>query len=182
MEAPKPHQSSKTKISAIILGCDPTAFDKSNNLLQFNTVFDIGGDKRYFAGILKNLNELNLTMEDIYVQNLIPEYREVESSKDKNWIKAAQGFISARKTEFDKLDPSRTVPVFLTSELIYKALLNDNEKPRSAKDIYNTLGEFFIPASMNKLGRPLVPFYRHLAYSMKNKQEIASKIREVFNF
>lgn len=182
MEIPNPFYTGKSTMKAFVLGCDPTAFNKSKKRLKFNTVFDISGDKRYFAGIFRNLKELKLTMDDIYVQNLIPEYRDVESSKDKNWVRAAQRFINARKTEFDKIDPSCKVPVFLTSELIYKALLNDNETPRPASDMYNDPEQFIIPASINKLGRPLLPFYRHFAYSMKNKPEIAAKIREVFNF
>jgi len=176
------HFKGTSTLKAIILGCDPTAFDKSKKRLEFNTVFDIRGDNRYFAGILANLREINLSLDDVYVQNLIPDYRDVESSKDKNWISAALEYISARKNEFDDLDPSCRVPVFLTSELIYKALLNDNEKPRTPADIYDHPEQFIIPASLNKLGRPLVPFYRHPAYSMKNKKDISVRIKEVFNF
>ncbi len=176
------HFKGTSTLKAIILGCDPTAFDKSKKRLEFNTVFDIRGDKRYFAGILANLREINLTLDDIYVQNLIPEYRKVESSKDKNWVNEARNYIKDRKLEFDRVDPTGKVPVFLTSELIYKALLNDNEKPRTPADIYDHPEQFIIPASLNKLGRHLVPFYRHPAYSMKNKKDISVRIKEVFNF
>lgn len=179
MKVPSSFHGNVSSLKAFVLGCDPSAF-KNDKQLNFNVVFDIGGGKRYFAGILANLKELNLTLDDIYVQNLIPEYRIVESSKDKNWVNEAQNYIKARKQEFDSLDPSFEVPVFLTSELLYKALLNDEEIRRSPADLYDHPDRFIIFSSKNKLGRPLVPFYRHYAYSMKNKPAIARRIKEEF--
>lgn len=91
-------------------------------------------------------------------------------------------YIKARKEEFDNIDKSGKLPVFLTSELLYKVLLNEGEIPLKPTDLYNSESDFFIPAYKNKLSRPLVPLYRHPAYSMKNKQEYAKRVTSIFNF
>ena len=145
--------------------------------MKFDTVFNLDGkDQRYFAGILANLNEIGIRKDEIYVQNMVTDYQQLESSKNKSWIKIAQYYISQRVSEFDQIDPSRKIPVLLTSELLYKALLNKGEKRIQAKEFYNLKTEIPIPTSANQLHRPLIPFYRHYAYSLSVKNEYALKI------
>lgn len=55
MKAPKPFCKDSCKIEAFVLGCDPTAYDENGNRLEFEFVFDLGNDERYFAAVLANL-------------------------------------------------------------------------------------------------------------------------------
>lgn len=163
MNPPKPHIPPKASIKAFVLGCDPTAF-KNEKLLKFHYVFDIGGDKRYFAGILKNLIAVGLSLDCIYVQNLVPDYQSEETAKNKNWHAVAAKEIPLRKQEFDAIDPSGKLPVFLTSQHLYKVLLNDGIKPKTPAAIYK--GAIPVKAEDNKLGRPLVALYRQYKYAV----------------
>lgn len=182
MIQPIPYCTANIGIKAFVLGCDPTAFDKKGKRIVLNKVFGIDQDGRYFAGIKCNLLCLNIGLNEIYVQNLIPEYRECESSKDVNWIKSAQIFIPERVIEFDKIDPSRKIPVFLTSELLYKALLNEERIPKKPAQLYAQEIDISIPAEMNKLYRPLVPFYRHPTYSLKNQPNFKDRLIQQFQY
>lgn len=184
MEKPQPYCKNPGKVKAFVLGCDPTAFSKEERLKpvgkrkckKFDTVFDIDGDDdRYFAGILSNLKKIDLSLDDVYVQNLVSDYQEEESSKNKNWIRIAQGYISGLIEEFSKIDPSGKTPVLLTSELLYKALLKDKEKRIPARDFYELRAEIPIPPDVNKLARPLIPFYRHRAYVLGEKHKAYSQ-------
>jgi len=182
MNHPIAHINEKNKLKAFVLGCDPTAFDINGKRLVLNKVFGIGQDGRYFAGIKGNLTQLNIRMNEIYVQNLITEYRDFESSKDINWIKSAQKFIPDRVIEFDKIDPSRKIPVFLTSELLYKALLNEGQILKKPANLYSQENDISIPAEINKLCRPLIPFYRHPAYSLKNQPDYKDRLIQQFKY
>jgi hypothetical protein len=182
MSTPSPYHNKSNPLKAFVLGCDPTAF-KDKVLVPLKTVFGIGQDGRYFAGIKANLKQLNIGMEDIYVQNLIPEYRLQESSKDPTgWINDAQQYIPDRIKEFDGIDPTRTIPVFLTSELLYKALLNEGQIPQKPIDIYSDKNDVFIHPAQNKLFRPLIILYRHPAYSLKNQKEYSARLLKYFGF
>lgn len=180
MNSPKPYHNSANRIKAFVLGCDPTAF-KNGKRLEFEYVFGIKKDKRYFAGINANLNLLGLDQEYVYIQNLVTEPQDEETGKNKKWKGEAVKQIKLRREEFDHLDPSRKLPVFLTSDLLYKVLLNDNVKRKTPSEIY-TATEMVIPAEQNKLVRPLVAFYRHYTYSMKNKPEYARRLIQTFKF
>jgi hypothetical protein len=182
MNPPSHYHNKDNKLKAFVLGCDPTAFDKNNNRIIFNKVFDIGGDQRFFATIKNNLRHLNIELEETYVQNLIPEYRDVESSKDKKWVDSAKKFITERAIEFDNVDPTHRIPVFLTSELLYKALLKEGQIPKKPAELYSLDIDFVIPQEMNTLFRPLVPFYRHYRYSMKNQPGYATRLIQLFHF
>ena len=179
---PAPHINVRHKLKAFVLGCDPTAYDKNKNRVVFEKVFGIGQDGRYFAGIKANLKQLNISMDEIYVQNLITEYCDKESSKDKNWVYSAQRFIPSLVLEFDREDPSRKTPVFLTSELQYKALMNEGQKPKKPAELYNTANEIVVAPERNKLFRPLMPLYRHFAYSLKNHTEYKERLLKHFGF
>lgn len=168
---------------AFVLGCDPTAFytDTSGEKLPlvFKTVFDIdGSDDRYFSGIRINLQELDMQYEtDVYVQNLVVEYQPEETSRNKNWNREALKNIAPRKLEFDAVDPAGRVPVFLTSERLYKVLMNEGEPLLTATELYHQ-DNVVIPAEKNKLGRPLIALYRHPRYHSKNQKPYFAKVRK----
>ena len=159
---------------AFVLGCDPTAFYTNSKgercPILFNTVFNLGcSDLRYFASIQKNLGKLGF--EDtthLYVQNLVTDYQTEETSKNKQWNKLAISSIPDRRAEFDKLDSNSELPVFLTSERLYKVLMNPGEKLLSASELYQS-EDVVIPAEKNLLGRPLIALYRHPRYNCNNQ-------------
>lgn len=170
---------------AFVLGCDPTAFyaDASGErlLLVFKTVFDINGpDRRYFSAINNNLLELDLCYEtDVYVQNLVVDYQPAETTKNKDWNNVALRSITDRKHEFDAVDVTRRIPVFLTSERLYKVLMNDGEPLLTAKELYEQ-ENVVIPADKNKLGRPLIALYRHPKYNYEAQENYFNRIKNVF--
>lgn len=168
------------KIKAFVLGCDPTAFDKNDNLLQFDYVFDLGKDERYFSSILKNLNLIGISLKDIYVQNLVADYQKIETAKNKHWEATAERYLLSRKTEFDQVDPTREIPVFLTAERLCHFLLNDGERKCKASEIYALKTEIPIPPEANKLGRPLIPLYRHYKYDLQKWPDYSSLLRNRF--
>jgi len=176
---PKPWIVDQPK--AFVLGCDPTAFYKNGAPRKFEYVFNLQktGDKRYFAGILKNLEALGLGLDCIYVQNLVPDYQSLETAKNKEWPVIAAKEIPLRKQEFDGVDPSGLIPVFLTSERLYKVLMNDGEPLLSAKELYKQ-ENVLIPASKNKLCRPLIALYRHPKYQYAAQEDYFNRIKDVF--
>jgi len=180
VKQPRPFCFNPSKIKAFVLGCDPTAFDKNGNLLEFDYVFDLGKDQRYFSSILKNLNLIGISLKDIYVQNLIADYQKIETAKNKHWEAKAEQYLADRKTEFDQVDPTRKIPVFLTAERLCHFLLNDGEKKRKASEIYTSKTEIPIPPEANKLGRPLIPLYRHYRYDLFKWPDYSSQLRRKF--
>lgn len=171
---------------AFVLGCDPTAYytdaDGKRYPLVFKHVFDLGGpDLRYFSAINNNLLELGLDYEtDIYVQNMVVDYQPDETTKNKNWNNEALKSIEQRKKEFDDVDPTGRVPVFLTAERLYKVLMNAGEPLLTAKELYEQ-EIVMIPAVKNKLGRPLIALYRHPRYNYKNQEPYFKRVREAFS-
>jgi len=193
MNTPKPFKNTGV-LRAFVLGCDPTAFSKKDmkdfkegtkkaeerKAKELKVVFDLRvnetgewiGDKRYFTGIKANLEALNLKMENIYVQNMVTEFQSyLTSEKPDEWVAEAVKYRDARKVEFDDIDPTNKVPVFLTSYLLYKVLIKpkNGEKLKTAAELYKSGVIAIIPAEDNYLGRPLVPLFRHTAYSSKNE-------------
>ena len=182
MSYPKPHKKNKKNIKAFVLGCDPTAIYKNNIKLDFEYVFDIENDKRYFAGILSNLKLIGLFLEDVYVQNLITEYQDKETNENKNWNEIAKTYILHRRSEFDKIDPERKIPVFLTSEVLYKVLLNDDQNKYKPKELYNNKSLIPVSAKDNQLKRPLIPLYRHYVYSLSRQNEYLNYLLTLYSF
>lgn len=177
---PKPFCINPQNVKAFVLGCDPTAFDSNGNRLEFEYVFDLGKDQRYFASVLKNLALLGLSLNDIYVQNLISEYQEKETTKNKHWKKAAQSYIQIRKKEFDAINPEKNLPVFLTAHILYELLVNDNLKGYTAEQLYNLEKIIPIQSGNNKLGRPLIPLFRHNKYQLKNWESYTTHLKQLF--
>jgi hypothetical protein len=186
---PKPPPPLAWKVEhpkAFVLGCDPTAFytDQVGKKIPilFKTVFDIGGhDPRYFMSIRKNLIALDINSEaDVYVQNLVTNFQPAETSKNKNWNVDALMSIPERKIEFDGVDSMCRIPVFLTSERLYKVLMNDDEPLLSASALYQEQ-DVLLPAEKNKLGRPLIALHRHPRYNHKSQEPYFKRVKEVLN-
>ncbi|MFW5773560.1 MAG: hypothetical protein ACOCWD_02660, partial [Tangfeifania sp.] len=167
MNQPQPFCFNPNKIKAFVLGCDPTNFSDNGKPVELNYVFGIGQDQRYFSDILSNLQLLGLHLEDLYIQNLVTEYLDEETGKNKNWEAKANKYLTARKKEFDTIDPTSQIPVFLTAEKLYNVLLSDNEKKWKASELYTLKTEIPIPPEANKLIRPLIPLYRHYRYQLQ---------------
>jgi len=164
MNTPKPFCFDKSNIKAFVLGADPT----NDKEIEFEYVFGINsGDRRYFSGIEKNLNALGLTINDVYVQNLISVYLEKATAKNKDWEKYAKEWLPIAIAEFHKVDPTHKIPVLVTAERIMKFLYPNAP---SAKEIYE--GRVEVPFSENLLGRPMFAFYRHMDYSLIRKHEV----------
>ena len=164
---PSPFCINKKKIKAIVLGCDPSNHIKENEVVKLRTVFGIGtGDHRYFRDILNNLKEVGLNFENIYVQNVIPYYMDKETSENKLWNDIAELVLPDLITELDSIDSKRKIPVFMTSEVIYKFLLLNKKDYNKPKDLYNIKEYLPVKKENNKLGRKLFPLYRHFHYSL----------------
>ena len=160
------------KVKAFVLGADPSNFSIEGKTTKvLTTVFGIGeGDARYFSGILTNLSEVGLSLEDIYVQNLVRNYLIFETSKNHAvWLQFAKVWVQRLKEEFDSVDNSRKTPVLVTAEVIFRFLNPEMVKCR-AMEIYTFEGQYLIRQLLNskenRLGRPVIPFYRHLNYRL----------------
>jgi len=163
---PKPWPSENpdiSKIKAIVLGCDPSNFSKGSETQVLETVFGIEGkgkDGRYFAGILQNMNQLGLKLTDLYVQNLCRNYFDKVTAENDCYPEAAKLWRKSLCSELDELQIPRHVPVFMTSQYIYKALIKEAVHEFSPADLYGTHGLLPIAAEDNHLSRPLFPLYR----------------------
>jgi hypothetical protein len=179
---PTPFYYNPKQVKAIVLGADPSNFTDKGKTRRLTKAFGIGdGDSRYFQGILKNLKEVGLGLEDIYVDNIIQNYLESETSNNKDWYKIAETNIPLLKGRLDKLDKSREIPVLLTAEKIYKVLLNDDIKRKKASELYSKESSIPISSLENKLRRPLIPFFRNKDYSLSNQELYKQKLSKIFN-
>jgi hypothetical protein len=123
MHPPKPFFHHIKQVKAILLGADPSNNSNKGKIVQLEYVFGIGEkDKRYFAGIKKNLTAIGLKREDIYAQNLVQDYQTVETGKNKNWKKAAEPWVEVLKQELYSFDPGRKNPVLVTARVILEVL------------------------------------------------------------
>lgn len=184
MENPKPFCLNKKTIKAFVLGADPTNFTDNGKQKQLEFVFGILSDEtKYFSGILKNLNQAGLHLEDVYVQNAIPEYLESETEKNEEWEKHAEKWLPDLKAEFDQINPNRKKPVLVTAEKIMKFLVNDNYKLPSANFIYSDDAKtfFYVKPKENKLNRPLMAFYRHQKYRLDRNKVYSGMILDALN-
>lgn len=179
--APKSFCFNKNQIKAFVLGADPTNYSDHGREVNLNFAFGIGQNAGYFWLILENLKQLGFHLEDLYIQNLLPDYQVQETSDNKSFIADASNNTKKIASEFNKYDPSKKLSVFLTAEDIYKAVLNDNEKKISAEEIYKLEIEIPIPANMNKLSRPLIPLFRHQKYLLSEWPEYTKWIKSYVN-
>jgi hypothetical protein len=177
----QPYPQNIINIRAILLGCDPS----NRHCQNLPYVFGINPSHKIFNGLVeslrKNLRAVNLDLENVYSQNLCRNYFRDETSKNKKWKTVAEMWIPVLKEELDEKF-SKDIPVLLTSEVLYKVLLNGNIVRRKAKTFYFVNKKEIIipiPSEDNKLYHPLIPFYRHYAYQLQKRTEYKEKILEV---
>jgi hypothetical protein len=185
MKNPKPYCIDRKNFKFFVLGADPTNFTNDKKPKQLEYAFGINsGDTRYFNGILNNLSLVGLQLEDLYVQNVVPEYLEEETSKNKNWEKKADEWLPILKQELDTIDPKKKKPAFVTAERIMKILVSDGYKLPKASEIYSeeVLNLIYLKPENNKLGRPLIALYRHPIYNLKGKRHYIELIKKMAFF
>ena len=183
MQKPAPFYHNIKKVKAIVLGADPSNSTNEGQTVKLKYVFGIeSGDKRYFQQILKNLNQIGLTINDIYVQNLIQDYHKEDTSKNKAWEATAEIWLPILKKELDEFDPNRRIPVLITAERIMKFLFR--KAVPEAGDVYSGAKPGIVDKENSKLERKLIPFYRHYQYSLE-KVDYAiyhDCLKGIFNF
>ncbi len=185
MNTPKPFRNTGP-LKAFVLGCDPTAFEKGDKLKEIHKVFEVAfnlnKDLSYFRTIHKNLHYLNLSLSNVYVQNLVTEYQGNETFSNPEWQSIAEEFIIPRTEEFDKIDGDKKIPVFLTSDILFKVLVNKVPAGFKPKSHYTSDKAFYIKPEDNKLGRPLIPLYRHKDYSLERFPAYCARLIKEFDF
>lgn len=153
-------------VEAIILGADPGNVTYNE---RFKYVF--GLEKKnspYFTTIKKNLKKIELSLNNIYVQNVIQNYFNVETSKNKFWYECASLWRDYLKDELDSKF-GKEIPVFVTFWEILTALIGKEAiKSYTPNSIY-TSSKFFTQME-NYLGRDLVCLFRHPEYSLEKSE------------
>lgn len=174
MNYPKPFCLNKKTFKVFVLGADPSNFSDTGKPKVLEYAFGILSDEpRYFDRTLKNLNQIGLHLEDIYAQNIIQEYLKDETSKNKEWEVYAKVWLPILVKEFNSINPTKRKPVLVTAERIMKFLVNDDFELPSARNIYydNREDLFIIKPEDNKLGRPIMAFYRYSMYGIERNDK-----------
>jgi hypothetical protein len=181
-EWPKAYFHDISNIKAVLLGCDPS--NQHNRNLEY--AFGIGTKtpllKQFFTGIKNNLDEIEISLNEVYVQNLCQNYFKVETSKNPFWRLYAKIWIKYLKEELDSLAISKDTPVFLTAEDLYKALIKEGIKKQQPKELYSNLELVPIKAEDNYLNRPLIPLFRggHGYYDLKKWPNYTDHLKKLF--
>lgn len=177
---PKSYFKDLSNIKAIVLGADPSNFSSNGETNIIKTVFDLpDGNVFYFRSILDNLNLIGLNLENIYVQNIVRNYMDCETAKNRYWFEFAECWKPLLLEELDKLDPERKLPIFATAEIVLHSLLNDRKKQKiPARDYFEKL--IYHEPEENFLKRKLIPcFRRHYPYI--NYPEYINYIKYILN-
>ncbi|OGU56046.1 MAG: hypothetical protein A2V66_14900 [Ignavibacteria bacterium RBG_13_36_8] len=163
----------KSKIRAIVLGADP-----STNVYneRFKYVFGLEKkDSKYFRIIGVNLASLGLSLDEIYVENIIQNYCKVETSRNKIWWECALIWLEYLKRELDEKF-NRNVPVFASSWEIFQVLVGKRPlKNISPLSIYTKVR--IIKASDNYLNRSLIGLFRHPRYLVARWPNYAAAVK-----
>jgi hypothetical protein len=167
---PRPFCVDARRVKAIVLGTDPS--NPGGVLLE--RVFGLENrDSPYFRSILGNLEQIGLSLDDVYVQNLCKNYFRVASRANPSWIEAASLWRGLLQKELDGLF-DRRIPVLITAWDLYRALALN---PAAAKpsDLYRN--HVALTPAENHLGRNIVPFFRHWYYSLQRWGEYREWIK-----
>lgn len=155
------------QIKAIVLGADPThIIDGAPKTLH--TVFGLNSEGTpYWNSIWRNIEHIsNLSMSNLYVQNVCRNYFTRETSQNKKWLTIARNYwIPYLKIELNN-QFDKEIPILMTTEFILNSSLINKEKKIKAKDIYSK--HIVIVGTNNLFHRSLLAFYRHPRYSLKN--------------
>jgi len=151
---PEPYHNYCSDTKAIVLGADPTNPGKEE--LKF--VFGLE-DKRspYFSLILKNLERLGLGLDDIYVQNLCPNYFKNVTDENKEYEEIASKYwLPFLREELDAQFP-KAIPVLVTA---WKPLTVVASEAKSYKNKKSEIYSRSMVFSKNNLDRPVLAFFR----------------------
>lgn len=177
---PKAFKGDK-KTKTIVLGADPTHITK-DGITDIKVVFNLckSVKYRYWNSIERNINQLGLELNDLYVQNICRNFFEQETSKHKQlWIAVAQNFwIEKLKKELDSLF-EKDIPILMTTQFILQAALKSKSDFLPAQKVYNEC--LFFSRENNFLDRNLYALYRHPLYSLENYHKYADFLRETIN-
>jgi hypothetical protein len=162
---PKSFYHDLFEVKAIYLGCDPTN-TKFNNRFEYAFALPDGKKyhfERFVEGHRTQLEAIELTWEQVYVQNLCQNYFREETGKNlKDWKRATEIWIPIMKEELSRFKSD--IPVLLTSAFLYQVLVKG--KKNLPIDFYKCKQPKPIPGSENVLERPLIPFYRNQKYNV----------------
>lgn len=147
-------------VKAIVVGCDPS--NRHSHNLKYAFGIDSGIPKLdlFFSGIEANLKQIGLDRKCVYIQNLCQNYFRSETTGNTIWHEAAKLWRHYLKDELQALGMPKEVPVLLTAQDIYFALLNEGVKKQKAKNLYADLSLVPIPPEDNFLERHLIPLFR----------------------
>ena len=171
---PKPFRGTKP-IKGIVLGADPT-YLKDNGKFVF--VFGLEKENSpFFRGILKNLNQVGLSLENIYVQNLIKNYFKRETSKNAIWGECASLWLNNLKDELDS-QFHRDIPLFVTADRILRVVIfQEYLNGLNAKMIYSQ--KIIFNPDQNYFGRNVIALFRHYEYDLKRWPEYITCIKDL---
>lgn len=162
MNLPEAWAPSKA-IRAIVIGADPTndGVPGKKGMIVFKYVFGIGhkNENVFWGAQKRNLAAIGLMMQEVYVQNICRNYFKEQTTKNKDWYRVAEIWLPLLKEELQSIP--ETVPILATTETIMKLLVPDVPP---AYEIYKWGKNYRFYA--DKLGREVMPFYRHPKYSM----------------
>lgn len=178
---PKPFPLNPANIKAIVLGADPTNPEKKE--LSFVFGLEYPGSP-YFSSILKNLDKLDLSLDNIYVQNLCPNYFKDVTDKNDDYVDIAEQFwLRVLKTELDSLFSS-DIPVLVTA---WKPLIVVAPNAKKYKNAKNRIYNEAIIFEENLLNRPVVALFRggrregYNGYYDLNIPEYANYLRKIYS-
>lgn len=167
-DIPEAHEG-KDKIKAIVLGADPTHI-VGTCPKKMEKVFGLekAENSPYWRGIGKNLRHINLTLDNVYIQNVCRNYFNRGTSKNEKWGEIASSYwIPLLKEELDSRFESR-VPILMTTQFILWAALESPDKKIKAKILY--CEHKYIHEEDNKFRRKLYAIYRHPYYSLSKTE------------
>lgn len=173
---PKLYCKNPNQVKAILLGCDPSNSHSKNLPYVFALESGLPIFRSFISSWNRSLGAINLGFDTVYVQNLCRNYFEHETSKNKIWKEVAKLWIPDLKKELEIFDLS--IPVLLSAQVLLEALINDKKEMERARGFYNQKIPIPIKSTNNKLGRPLIPFYRHYVYNIRNWEGYRNSIVE----
>lgn len=151
---PKQFYRNLADVKAIVLGADPS--NPENKKLEY--VFGLENESSpYFTPILKNLGQLDLSLDNIYVQNLCPNYFVDVTDENDGYLNIAEKYwLPVMKMELDS-QFSPDVPVFVTAWKPLIALVPEAAQYQNNKiSIYENTIVFM----NNKLDHPVIALFR----------------------
>lgn len=177
-DLPKAHVG-KNNIKAILLGADPTNDGVKNNrgLQILDKAFGIDSEFENFFFLPQqiNLSALNLTKDDLYIQNVCRNYFLAQTSNNNHWVSVARIWLPYLAVELSVLDCK--LPILVTAEKIMKLLIPESS---NAEEIYKMKCEpNFYSVDLKRM---VYPLYRHPKFFLtKNWVEYRTYLKQRIN-